>query len=212
MEISNWLIFATVALASIVSPGPASLLAISNSLTFGFSRVAFSSLGNIIGLLLVSSFTMAGLGTLLKTAPLLFSILKLIGAGYLIFLGIRQWRSNTNIFVQASVPLAKAQRNNRQLFAQGVLLAVTNPKGILFFTALFPQFLTPGQPLALQFSILTGTFMAISFCSLMCYAFLARSTSNWFSTGRRAEWFNRASGGIFILLGIALLRLKLRQF
>ena len=209
MEISNWLIYATVALASIVSPGPASLLAISNSVTLGCKKVVFSSFGNITGLFVVSSFTMAGLGTLLKTSPLLFFILKLIGAGYLILLGIRQWKPNTNIFVQTSVPLVRASRN-KKLFIQGFTLAVTNPKGILFFTAVFPQFLNSENSLALQFSILTGTFMVISFCSLMCYAFLARSTSNWFSIGRRVNWFNRLSGGIFILLGLGVGLLSLK--
>lgn len=208
MDSSRWMVYALVALISILSPGPAVLLAISNSVTFGLRRVVYSSLGNIIGVMLVSSLAMIGLGALLKSSALLFAALKLIGAGYLIFLGFRQWKSKSNIFDRATEVVDGPQRSNRQLFMQGVMLAVTNPKAILFFTALFPQFIDSEQALLPQFSILTGTFMAISFCSLMTYGLLARTTRKWFSIPRHARWFNRASGGLFMLLGIGLLRLK----
>ncbi len=208
MDSSRWMVYALVALISILSPGPAVLLAISNSVQFGLRRVVFSSLGNVIGVMLVSGLAMIGLGALLKSSALLFAALKLIGAGYLIFLGFRQWKSKSNVFDRTSDVTGGPQRTNRQLFAQGVMLALTNPKAILFFTALFPQFLDSGRSLLPQFSIMTATFMTISFGSLMMYGFLARTTRKWFSVPRHASWFNRVSGGLFMLLGIGLLRLK----
>jgi homoserine/homoserine lactone efflux protein len=207
MEFSTWLLYSTVALIAIASPGPAVLLAVSNSVAFGMRRVAFSSLGNIVGVCLVSALAMAGLGAVLKTSSFLFAVLKLLGAGYLIYIGVRQWRAKTSIFARrddAAVPM----RSNRQLFAQGVLLAITNPKAILFFTALFPQFLSAKHDLLPQFAIMTGTFMTISFCTLMGYAALARSAGTWFGSERRSMLFNRASGSAFVLLGAGLLRLK----
>lgn len=208
MDISRWLVYAAVALVSILSPGPATLLAISNSVMFGLRRVMFSSLGNVIGVLLVSSITMAGLGAVLKSSALLFATLKIIGAGYLIYLGFRQWRSKVNVFTHAEEISSQPRRTNGQLFTQGVMLAVTNPKAILFFTALFPQFLDSDRSLLPQFAILTGTFMLFSFFSLMTYGLLARTTRSWFSIARHAAWFNRVSGGLFMLLGVGLLRLK----
>ncbi|HYD78951.1 MAG TPA: LysE family translocator [Paucimonas sp.] len=207
MEFSTWLLYATVAIVNIASPGPAILLAISNSVAYGLRRVVFSSLGNICGGALISSLTMAGLGAVLKTSSLLFGILKLVGAAYLIYLGIRQWRSRTSLFARHDAA-APAARNNRQLFMQGFLLALTNPKAILFFTALFPQFLSTKHDLLPQYAIMTGTFMVLSFCSLMSYALLARSAGAWLSGERNTGLFNRFAGGTFMLLGLGMLRLK----
>src|SRR5579872_1657807 len=193
MESSRWAVYAVVATIAILSPGPAVLLAISNSVRFGLRRVVYSSLGNVIGVMLVSALAMIGLGALLKSSAFLFAILKLIGAGYLIFLGFRQWNSTGNIFSRTGETTIESQRSNWQLFVQGVTLALTNPKAILFFTALFPQFLDSEKALLPQFAILTGTFMTISFCSLMMYALLARTTRKWFAVPRHARWFNRVS-------------------
>lgn len=207
MSLSTWCIFVAVAIAAILSPGPAVFLAISNSVNFGWRRVGYSCLGNVLGLLVISSLTMAGLGALLKTSAAAFMVLKLVGAGYLIFLGQRQWRARASVFSQTEGQPAGA-RSNRGLFLQGLLVALTNPKAILFFTALFPQFLRSDLALAPQYTILTGTFITCSFTTLMCYGFLAHSARIWFADQRRSTWFNRVSGSVFLVLGFGLLRLK----
>lgn len=208
MDLSTWLIFTAVAIISILTPGPAILLAISNSMRIGLRKVAFSSAGNITGLFIVSSTAMIGLGTLLKTSSLVFTLVKAIGAGYLIYLGLKQWRSKTNIFSQNTIAHSDLPLSNRKIFTQGVLIATTNPKAILFFTALFPQFIKTNAPLFPQFLILTGTFMALSFLTLMGYASMARFAKRWFSNDRRASLFNRLTGSIFMFLGVCLLKLK----
>ena len=209
MAFSTWCIFATVAIAAILSPGPAVFLAISNSVTFGWRRVSFSALGNVLGLLVVSSLAMAGLGALIKASATVFMAVKLVGAGYLVYLGVRQWRSKGSLFSQAQAPSTPdGPRSNRQIFLQGLLIALTNPKAILFFTALFPQFLRSDQELAPQFLILTCTFMCFSFMSLMVYGLLAHAARDWFAVESRSAWFNRISGSLFLALGIGMLRLK----
>ena len=207
MELSTWLLYVTVALVNIASPGPAILLAMSNSVSVGLRRTVLSSLGNVCGVCIVSGLAMLGLGALLKTSSLLFGALKLAGAAYLVWLGIRQWRAKASVFARRDDP-GLAARSNRQLFTQGLLLALTNPKAILFFTALFPQFLSAQHPLLPQFAIMTGSFMVLSFCSLMSYAALARSAGGWLADGRRARVFNRVAGGTFMLLGVGMLRLR----
>jgi threonine/homoserine/homoserine lactone efflux protein len=208
MHFSTWILYAAVTIAAIVCPGPAVFLAISNSVTFGWRRVGFSSLGNILGILVVSSLAMAGLGALMKTSATVFLAVKLVGAGYLIYMGLRQWRARGSLFTQARGPAAGDQRSDAQIFIQGLLIALTNPKAILFFTALFPQFLRPEQALAPQFLILTCTFMCFSFLILMGYGLLANAARAWFADPGRSAWFNRVTGSLFLALGVGMLRLK----
>jgi threonine/homoserine/homoserine lactone efflux protein len=208
MVFSTWIIYVAVAMAAIICPGPAVFLAISNSVAFGWRRVSYSSLGNIMGLLVVSTLAMVGLGALMKTSATVFTAVKLVGAGYLIYLGLKQWRSRTSLFTRTADPAANGDRSNRQILLQGMLVALTNPKAILFFTALFPQFLRSDQALVPQFVILTSTFMAFSFLTLMVYGMLAHAVRTWFADEHRAAWFNRVTGGVFFSLGLGLLRLK----
>ena len=202
------MVYVVIAGLSILSPGPAVLLAISNSVRRGLRSVVYSSLGNIIGVMLVSTLAMLGLGVALKSSAFLFGMIKLVGAGYLIYLGIRQWTAKGSPFANPGDAPIDDRRSNWQLFRQGATLALTNPKAILFFTALFPHFIDSGSALLPQFLILTGTFMTLSFSTLMMYGLLARSTRRWFAVRRHVQWFNRGSGSVFVLLGIGLLRLE----
>jgi threonine/homoserine/homoserine lactone efflux protein len=208
MSLTLWILFATVALAAILTPGPAVFLAISNSMAFGWRRVAYSSLGNITGLLTVSTLAMVGLGALLKTSAAVFTGFKLVGAGYLIWLGCKQWRSRVSVFARAEALPGPGEASNGGIYLKGLMIALTNPKAILFFSALFPQFIRPDRPLAPQFLILMATFMTFSFLALMSYGLAAHAARTWFTDQRRCAWFNRVSGCVFFLLGAGMLRLK----
>ena len=210
MVLSPWLLFMHFALICIISPGPAVLLSVTNSLTHGFAESVYSSLGNVAGLFIVSAGAAFGLGALLQTSVFWFTTLKFIGAAYLVYLGIRQWRSKTNVFADAAQTFEHRQGKWRS-FVQGVSVAVSNPKAVLFFTALFPQFVDVSRPVVIQFFILTITFMLFSFIVLVCYALCARSVKVWFAQGRRALWFNRVAGMIFITFGLGMLRLRNRN-
>lgn len=209
MDFSTWLIFSGIALIAVVSPGPAVLLSVTNSLTHGFSKSLWSSLGNITGLFMVSGMAVLGLGAVLKTSTLLFSLLKLMGAVYLIYLGIRQWRSTDDVFSQETGP-GRRNRTMGKSFIQGIFVALSNPKAILFFTALFPQFIALDRPVMTQFMILTATFMIYSFIALCIYAIGARTAREWFARGRRIIWFNRITGAFFITFGVGILKLRNR--
>ncbi len=224
MEISSWLLFIAVGIAAVVSPGPAILLAVSNSVRFGMAKVLLSSLGNITGLFILSTAAIFGLGAILKTSNTLFFIVKLVGAAYLVYLGLRQWRSKANFFAdQVSIEKTRTgqtpttqnenikHKSNFQIFSEGFLIAMTNPKAILFFTALFPPFINTNKALPQQFLIMTFTFMAMSFICLMSYGILANKAKNWFAHGNRAAWFNRIMGSVFIGIGAGVLTLKLER-
>ncbi|MBT2786199.1 MULTISPECIES: LysE family translocator [unclassified Halomonas] len=205
MLLSTWLLFVAVAMVSIASPGPAFLVAVRNGITGGTKRVALSSLGNITGLLILASAAVLGLGVVLNASEVLFSLLKLGGAAYLIYLGIRQWRSRTSLAIST---IAAKPTPRWRTFSEGALVAVSNPKAILFFTALFPQFLDTQRALLPQFSLMVGTFMALSFAVLMIYGGLAKHLSRWLSSASRVKWVNRMMGSAFIGLGISILRLR----
>jgi threonine/homoserine/homoserine lactone efflux protein len=208
MHFSNWLIFCGVTLLVAFTPGPAVLLAVSNSIAVGPRRAMISSLGNALGLFMVSAAAMAGLGVVLTTSATAFMVLKVAGAAYLVYLGIKQWRNRGSVFSDLAAPgTSTAPRAAWRLFGHGVTVALTNPKGILFFSALFPQFLTQDAPILEQFIVLTATFAAGSVLSHAFYVLLARMLKKQLSDPRRSRLFNRVSGGAFVLLGASLLRL-----
>lgn len=209
MPFSTWLLFCGVALLTTFSPGPGVLLAISNAVAVGPRQAMFSSLGNAAGLFIVSGAATAGMGALLAVSASAFVVVKLVGAAYLVYLGIKQWRSPP-LPLGAAAPSAAQPRTAGRLFLQGLGVAVTNPKAILFFTALFPQFLTPGASLALQTVLLTATFTALALVSHAFYVGLFRSLRRFLTEARHVRLFNRISGGLFVLLGLSLLRLRSR--
>lgn len=208
MTFSTWLVFLASSLLTTFSPGPAILLAISNSLAFGAGKAIFSSAGNITGIFMVSSVAMIGLGVVLNTSAMWFNLFKTVGAGYLIYLGWRQWTSRVNLFDRPLDPSVAPMQSNVRLFRQGVLVAVTNPKSILFFTALFPQFIKTDVPMAGQFLVLTTTFAACAVIAHGSYVLLTRQLRGWFSNPGRVKLFNRCAGTAFVLLGASVLRLR----
>lgn len=208
MSLSTWLVFLAASLITTFSPGPAILLAISNSVAFGARKALLSSVGNATGIFLVSSAAMAGLGVVLNTSAFLFGAFKVAGAAYLIYLGIRQWSSKSNIFDKQVQPTLTSQQGPAKFFRQGMLVAVTNPKSILFFTALFPQFIKPEDSVSEQFFLLTLTFALCAVASHCFYVLLASRMKGWFSSRRRVKLFNRVSGGAFVVLGLGVFRLK----
>jgi len=204
----SWLMFCAVGLAAALSPGPAILLAIANGAGRGVPAVLCSSLGNVTGLLVISSVSLFGLGALLKTSATAFLVAKLIGAAYLIWLGIKQWRRRD---VMSTAPAEAAGRQHAgrwALMREGILVALTNPKAIAFFTALFPVFIDGHRPLLPQFALMTGSMMTISFLCLMAYGALARRARRWLAVPSRQRLFQRITGTLFIVLGGSMLGLS----
>ncbi len=202
------MLFCASSLFAVFTPGPTVMLALQNSTQYGWRRTTLSSLGNVSGLLLLSTASAIGLGALLRSSAVLFFGLKLIGAGYLIYLGVRQWLSAS---VAADCGHGSAQHRSRaSLYREGLLLALTNPKAILFITALFPQFIVHDLPLWPQFVVLTLTFMGLSFSALMTYAVAGHLARGGFISALQSRAFRRGSGSLFIVMGVGLLGLKSR--
>lgn len=205
MTPAAWSLFCALSLVTAFTPGPAVLLAVSNAATLGARRALLSSAGNAAGVFVVAITALLGLGALLQASATAFTLLKVGGAVYLVHLGIRQWRSPAPLASKA--PSISADGDAWRLFGQGVLVAATNPKSILFFTALLPQFMQPQSPFWRQGLLLTATFAACTVLSHLCYVAAARHLRRWLGEAR-GRWWQRASGALFIGLGLGLLGLR----
>jgi threonine/homoserine/homoserine lactone efflux protein len=195
----TWLVFAIAALGLSFTPGPNGLLALTHGALYGVRATLATITGGAFGFLVVIAVSMFGIGTLLIVVPDILLVLKWVGGAYLVFLGVQVWRSPV-ITVGAAV--AQSTRSGWRLAQQGFLAAVTNPKGILFFVAFLPQFIDPKNDLFVQFAIMASTFIVIEIVFEVVVAALSQSLQP--ALARAGRWFNRATGGLFIAIGILL--------
>ncbi|WP_191833764.1 LysE family translocator [Pseudomonas fluorescens] len=209
MDAHSILAYVLVAAIAIASPGPATLMAINNSLAYGPRSALWSSLGNACGLFCLSAAAMLGLGALLASSEWMFNVVKIAGAGYLFYLGAKQLFKKTPMLA-ADVPAdQKVSKPSRlKLFKSAFLTAATNPKATMFFSALFPQFIDQSAALLPQFLLLTSIFMGLSLTSLSLYAALASRAKGVLKRPRFSLWVSRAVGSTFIFFGAAILTMR----
>jgi homoserine/homoserine lactone efflux protein len=205
MYFTSWLAFLCVSLAAAFSPGPGVLMAISTASTQGPRSVLYSSAGNALGVFTVAALATTGLGLLLHTSALAFAILKAAGAAYLVYLGLKVLLSKPAGAKEPAVTVAVA--TPRTLFVRGMLIALSNPKAILFFTAVFPQFMPPGQVDPARFLLLASTFTACTLASHFFYVRCASWARRSMGNPRRALLANRVTALLFMGMGGALLTL-----
>ncbi|MFO7749381.1 MAG: LysE family translocator [Desulfobacteraceae bacterium] len=204
MTIQSWILYLTFVLIATATPGPAVLFITTNSMLYGWQKTVFAALGNIVGLFTLGIIAITGLGAILKTSVVIYSVVKYLGAAYLIFLGFRMFYQGTKDFKELNPITKSVTISSEKLFLQAFGVAVSNPKAIVFLTALFPQFIDVGTPLIPQYSVLILTLMAFSFSFLLFYSVLAHQAKGWLSKPGRQVALNRTSGTIFIGFGILL--------
>lgn len=207
MDPHSLLAFTLVAAIAIASPGPATLMAINNSLAHGQHSAVWSSLGNGCGLFCLSAAAMLGLGALLASSEVLFNAVKIIGAGYLFYLGARQLLKK-NPMLMDGAQAGGGKPTALKLYKSAFFTAVTNPKATMFFTALFPQFIDQSAALLPQFLTLTGIFVALSLTSLSLYAAAAARAKGVLTRPALARWVSRLVGTTFIGFGAAILAMR----
>lgn len=206
MELSTYFAYLTATIIVLVVPGPTVMLVTSYGLTHG-RRVALATAGGVVlGDATCMTFSLLGVSAVLAASSLLFTVLKWLGALYLIFLGIMMWRSGGqgNVCDDQNIPIAPAV-SLRRAAGHAFAVTATNPKGIVFFTAFLPQFVAPAAPLAQQVAILGGTFLALAFANAFCYAQLAARMRRLAHRPRVMRWVRRTSAGVLIGAGAAVL-------
>ena len=204
MTLQSWLIYLILVLVATATPGPAVLFVMTNATLYGWEKSLFAALGNVTGLFLMGIVAVTGLGALLNTSELAFSLIKYAGAAYLVYLGLRLFFQRGIDLNELQGAFSPAEKSTRKIFLQAIGVALSNPKAIVFLTALFPQFLVIDQSLPGQFFILITTLMFFSFLFLMGYALLAHKAKFWLMKPARIRVFGRISGSIFVGFGALL--------
>jgi threonine/homoserine/homoserine lactone efflux protein len=196
----TWWLFLVTETALSLSPGPAVLLVVSQGLRRGGRSSVFSSCGILSANALYFAISAAGLGAAILTSYQLFSLIRWVGAAYLVWLGLRAiFGSDSRFLPEANG--ASPFASNRRLFTNGFLLQAANPKALVFFAAILPQFVTPAQPMAVQFALLGVTSVVAEFFVLLGYGVLAGRASELARQPRFAKTADRLAG--VLLLGAA---------
>ncbi|WP_350560090.1 LysE family translocator [Psychrobacter sp. CAL346-MNA-CIBAN-0220] len=215
------------------TPGPNMLLAFQYGLNYGVKRTLWTLAGLSLGLFILLLSTLLGLDVISRQSPWLLTVIKTIGALYLIYLGISSWRdtNNSSLMSDASAMSAevsaeltpnpdrsakplprslssaavKSVPNDWILFRTGMWVSLSNPKAILFFAAFFPKFINFSAPLWPQYIMLTvGLFLSETIWQLI-YTIGGKKLAGWLDVGERLAWLNRGCGVIFILIAAALI-------
>lgn len=204
MTLQSWLIYLLFVLAATATPGPAVLFIMTNAALHGRHKAVFCALGNITGLLFMGILSVTGLGALLSASEPAFNLIKYCGAAYLIYLGVKLCLQKGPGLNEIQDEIASTAVPSSKLFLQAFIVAVSNPKAIVFLTALFPQFINIDAPLPPQFLILIATLMILSFTFLMTYGILAHQAKTWLAAPRRVRCVSRVSGAVFMGFGVLL--------
>lgn len=206
MSASVWLAYFAACWVIAISPGSGAVLSMSHGLSYGLRQASATILGLQAGLVFILLVAGGGLGALLLASETAFVIVKIIGALYLIYLGIQQWRAPVHAGPEATVRVAPMSARRR--FLIGVLTNATNPKGIIFMVAVLPQFIDPNRPLALQLFILAVTMCAVDLIVMHSYALLASRLQRFFRNVRAMRIQNRVFGSVLMGVGAALFFIK----
>lgn len=207
MEFSAWLIYLGVISTLIFIPGPSALLCMSHGLKFGKSKSMATVLGGAIAAPVLMSISIAGLGAVLAASETAFLVVKLLGASYLIYLGVTAWRDS---FSQSNSQEKESKEVNindfsfSTLFRKGFMVGISNPKDILFFAALLPSFINNDLSPFTQYSTLAGTWFIVDVSAMFMYASMGCKVSSWFNKAKNIKYFERSTGSFFIFTGGAL--------
>jgi threonine/homoserine/homoserine lactone efflux protein len=207
LDLHLWLTFVAASTALLLIPGPTVLLVLSYALSQGRRVAVASATGVALGDFVAMTASLAGLGALVLTSATLFSVLKWIGAAYLVWMGVKLLRSAPRGGL--AMPDAPESISAGSVFAHAAAVTALNPKSIAFFIAFVPQFLRPDAALLPQFAILIATFVTLAALNALAYALLADRLRATIARPGVITWLTRAGGAA--LIGMGLLTATLRR-
>jgi len=204
MTIEHWLAFTAASAVLLAIPGPTILLVVSHALTHG-RRVARASVAGVaLGDFTAMTCSMLGLGALLATSALLFTALKWLGAAYLVYLGIKLWRTPVAEDARPAED-AREETSARRIFLHTYAVTALNPKSLVFFVAFLPQFLDASAPLAPQMIVFEATFLVLATINASLYAGLAFAARRRIRQPGVRRAVNRTGGTLMIAAGVLAL-------
>lgn len=215
MDLHVWLAYFAAAWVIAISPGSGAVLSMTHGLAYGVRGATATIMGLELGVATILLIAGVGVGAVLIASATAFTVVKVVGAGYLIWLGWRQWRSPVGDDAAApggQAPAAAGGGAGLPSVKERVLLGfftnVTNPKGIVFVVAVLPQFIDPARPLWLQLLILLATTLFTDVLVMHGYAFLASRAQRWLATAKARRTQNRVFGGVLMAMGASLFMVK----
>ncbi|QFI19808.1 LysE family translocator (plasmid) [Klebsiella aerogenes] len=195
-----------IASLTIASPGPGVLLTLTNTLNYNLRNAMAGIIGVAAGMGVISVVAASSVGVIITTSQLALLVVKVAGAAYLIYLGIKLFRSVPRVLSNnPGTPEAFVLPSAGQRFRQGLLVSLLNPKPIVFFMALFPQFINPQQPFVPQFSLLSGLFCLLVIVIHSLYGFFAHSVKTKMSSGNLFRQLNKTGGVVFMCFAAGLI-------
>lgn len=197
MSIEVWLSFVLASTILCFSPGPTVFMVMGQSLTQGKASVIPLVTGVLCGDVIAMSVSFAGLGALLATSAVFFNIFKWVAAGYLMYLGVKAWRSKQKV----DTSLADKTQQEK-MFKQALVVTALNPKGIIFFIAFFPLFINTQQPVSAQILTMAVSFLMVSALSASCYSIFSGYLRSKINSPQCQQGFNKLSGSMLMGAGV----------
>lgn len=201
MNLATLALFLPACFALNMAPGPNNLLSVRNATTYGFRTSCLAGVGRLLAFSLMIALASAGLAVVLQASELLFYGIKILGAGYLLYLAYQLWRADTRVEAQSNT----ASLGLLALARQEFLVAIGNPKAILIFTAFLPQFVDPAAPISAQFLVLGGLFLVLEWIAISGYAFMGLYMRRWFAQPSGKRIFNRCCAALLSAAASVLL-------
>ncbi len=196
----HYFVFVIIAALTVLSPGPGVLLTLTNSIRYGVSGAAWGIYGLVIATFIVAGISATSVGIILATSSVAFSIMKYVGAAYLIYLGVKLWRSPS-----PKIEMGSSTVNDRKRqFVEGMMIQLTNPKSVFFFMSIFPQFISHSSAYTGQFFLLVATYSGLLLMIHFLYAFLAKTARIWLTSANGGRVVNRLGGATFMGFGVGL--------
>ena len=199
MEIQVYLAFVVATATMIALPGPSVLLTVAHSISFGWQHALSTVAGATIGIAVQLVVAAIGLTSLLNVVADAFEWIRWAGAAYLVYLGIKQWRSASEPPEFDTSPVSKSN-----LLFQGLVITITNPKSLIFIAAILPQFIEAARPPGLQFAIIVPSFLVITFTVTSIWALVAGKARVFLQSQRTFKPVSRTAGGLMIVAGAGL--------
>ncbi|GGH40114.1 LysE family transporter [Microbacterium album] len=204
MSFSLWLTLVGAGIVISLTPGAGAVNTMANSIASGWRRSLWGILGQQLALLVHIVIVAAGVGVLVASSPLLFDVIRYLGAAYLIFLGVRQFLARPVVGADGVTVPPRPERALPML-RRGLLVNLTNPKAIVFFVAFVPQFVRPDQPLLTQYAVLAATVVVIDVTVMwFFFATAARGLARLTTSASGQKFLGRLFGSLFVGVGVLL--------
>lgn len=202
MSLQAWWMFVVMTFVISATPGPNMLLVMSHGARFGLRPAIWTMAACMTALIGMVSISAAGVGALLHSFPAVFDVLRYLGAAYLAYLGYNLWHAGVRVGDAPAAAIAnlseRPYRSAGAYYRQGLAVAASNPKAIVFAAAFFPQFIQADRPAGLQFAVLLITFTVIEVSWYLIYALSGHKLSRFLQQAHVLKNFNRVTGGVFV--------------